>query len=261
MDSLGIVGLPAQAIKAVLLPPASLMLLFVAGLVLMRWRRRAGKATCATALGLLYFLSTGIGSWLLVHPLEQLEPVLASAHAKSSASAQAVVVLSAGRIKRNPEYGGRPMPDFICLQRMAYAAYVVRARQLPLLVTGGFLTAQDNESLAAGMQRVFQQVFQLPVRWVEPRSRNTNENARFSAVLLKQSGVTQVILITDAMHMRRARLSFERAGIEVVPGPTFYQEWRPFDPWRLMPSAENLRRSHYAIYEWLGLAWYRLLGW
>lgn len=260
---MGIVGLPAQAIKAVLLPPASLMLLFVAGLVLMRWRRRAGKATCATAIGLLYFFSTGVGSWLLVHPLEQLEPVLASASPSASArpSAQAVVVLSAGRIKRNPEYGGRPMPDFICLERMAYAAYVVRARQLPLLVSGGFLAAQDDESLAAGMQRVFQQVFQLPVRWIEARSRNTNENARFSAVLLKQSDVTQVILITDAMHMHRARLSFERAGIEVVPGPTFYQEWTPFDPWRLIPSAENLRRSHYAIYEWVGLAWYALLGW
>ncbi|MBC7454768.1 MAG: YdcF family protein [Massilia sp.] len=243
-----------------LLPPASLMLLFVAGLVLMRWRRRAGKAACLGAVALLYFLSTGVGSWLLVHPLEQLEPVLASPASPAGAGAQAVVVLSAGRIKRNPEYGGRPMPDFICLERMAYAALVVRARALPLLVSGGFWAEQDEESLAAGMQRVFDDVFQLPVRWVEARSRNTSENARFSAALLKQSGIKQVILITDAMHMRRARLSFERAGIAVVPGPTFYNESGPFNPLRLTPSAENLRRSHYAIYEWLGLAWYALAG-
>jgi hypothetical protein len=25
-----------------------------------------------------------------------------------------------------------------------------------------------------------------------------------------------------------------------------------------LPSPEGLRRSHYAVYEWLGLAWYRL---
>lgn len=254
------VGALAQAVKAVLLPPASLLLLVVAGLVLMRWRRRAGKLMCLAAVALLYALSTGVGSWLLVHPLEQLEPALAGAAGPAGAGAQAVVVLSAGRIKRNPEYGGRPMPDFICLERMAYAAVVVRARALPLLVSGGFWAEQDEESLAAGMQRVFDEIFQVPVRWLEARSRNTSENARFSAAILKQSGIKQVILITDAMHMRRARLSFERAGIEVVPGPTFYNESGPFDPLRLTPSAENLRRSHYAIYEWLGLAWYGLIG-
>jgi uncharacterized SAM-binding protein YcdF (DUF218 family) len=250
-------GALTQAIKVAVLPPASLFLLFALGLILMRWRRRAGGMACLAAVGVLYFLSTGVGSWLLVYPLEQLEPALASS---AGAAAQAVVVLSAGRLKRSPEYGGRPVPDFISLERMTYAAHVVRARKLPLLVTGGFLSGQRDESLAAGMQRVFQDAFQLPVRWVEQRSRNTAENAQFSAAILKQSGVERVILITDAMHMRRARLSFERAGIQVISGPTFYHEPGRFDPLRLIPSAENLRRSHYAVYEWLGLAWYDFFG-
>lgn len=257
MDSVPLAALLAQAIKIAMLPPASLLLLFGGGLLLRRWRRRAGTATCVAAAALLLFLSTGVGSWLLVHPLEQLEPVLAS---PAAASAQAVVVLSAGRIAHSAEYGARPVPDFICLERMVYAAHVLRAHPLPLLVSGGFWSAQDQESLAAGMQRMFEDAFQLPVRWLEQRSRNTAENARFSAAMLKQSGVAQVILITDAMHMRRARRSFERAGIRVIAGPTFYQEAGPFDPLRLIPSAENLRRSHYAIYEWLGLGWYTLRG-
>ena len=260
MDNMAIAGSLAQAIKAAILPPASLLLLFVAGLVLSRWRRRAGTRVCLAAVGLLYFLGTGVGSWLLVHPLEQLEPVLSPVSAHPAAAAQAVVVLSAGRIARSPEYGARLTPDFICLERMAYAAHVLRARPLPLLVSGGLWSAQDDESLAAGMQRVFEDAFQVPVRWVETRSRNTAENARFSAAMLKRDGVARVILITDAMHMRRARLSFERAGLQVIPGPTFYNEPGPFDALRLMPSAENLRRSHYAIYEWLGLAWYAMAG-
>lgn len=245
----------AQAFKTAVLPPASLFLLLAFGLLLLRRHRRAGTAACVAAIGLLYFMSTGVGSWLLVHPLEQLEPPLTNT---AGARARAVVVLSAGRIRRSPEYGGRPMPDFISLERMTYAAHVVRARKLPLLVTGGFMSEVHDESLAAGMQRVFQDAFQLPVRWVEQRSRNTAENAQFSAALLRQSGVDDIILITDAMHMRRARKSFERAGVHVTSGPTFYHEPGRFDPLDLIPSAENLRRSHYAVYEWLGLAWYGL---
>lgn len=254
MDISGALG---QMIKVALLPPAGLFVMLAGGLVLARWRRRAGRSVCLGAVALLYLLSTGAGSWLLVHPLEQLEPPLTGA---TGARAGAVVVLSAGRIRRSPEYDGRPMPDFITLNRMAYAAHVVRARKLPLLVTGGFLAETRDESLAAGMQRVFQDAFQLPVRWVEQRSRNTAENAQFSVPLLRASGVDHIILITDAMHMRRARLSFERGGMQVTSGPTFYQEPGHFDPLRLLPSAENLRRSHYALYEWLGLAWYCMAG-
>jgi uncharacterized SAM-binding protein YcdF (DUF218 family) len=200
-------------------------------------------------------LSTGAGSWLLVHPLESLEPVLGAV----PPAAQAIVVLSAGRVRNSPEYGGDPAPDFTALKRMAYGAYLYRQRRLPLLVTGGLATGDAGEEpLAIGMQRVYEEQFGIPVHWVEPASRTTAENARFSAAMLKQAGIGHIILVTDAVHMRRARLAFERQGIAVTPGPTFYQEPGRFDPLRLWPAEENLRRSHAALYEWLGLGWYAL---
>jgi uncharacterized SAM-binding protein YcdF (DUF218 family) len=242
-----------ELIKTALLPPTSLLLLFALGLFVGRRRRRLGRGLCVAAFGLLYALSTGVGSWLLAHRLEQLEPALARG---APSDAQAIVVLAAGRIRRSPEYDGRPVPDFLALERMAYGAHLARARALPLLVSGGMAAPDAGESLAAGMRRTYLDAFGLPVAWVEERSRTTAENARYSAILLRQAGIDRVILVTDAMHMRRARQSFERAGIRVTPGPTFFHEPGRLDPWRLMPTIENLRRSHYALYEWLGLAWY-----
>ena len=206
---------------------------------------------------LLYLLSTGVGAWLLAHPLEMLEPVLASSP-RALAPAEAIVVLTAGRIRHSPEYGGRTMPDYIALERITYGAHLARATGLPLLVSGGLLADDDGEALAAGMKRVFEDGFGLPVRWSEANSRNTAQNATLSAAMLRRDGVSSVILVTDAMHMRRARRAFERAGLVVTPAPTFYVESAPFDPTRLMPTVENLRRSHYALYEWFGLAWYWL---
>lgn len=244
-----------MTLKALVLPPACLLALYGAGWLLRRRLPRLGAVCRHGAVLLLYFLSTGVGAWLLAHPLEMLEPVLA---AHQPAPAQAIVVLSAGRIRTSPEYGGVAMPDFTALERIAYAARVARATGLPLLVSGGLLAEDDRETLARGMQRVFEDQFQLPVRWAETMSRNTAQNATQSARMLRQDGVTRIILVTDAMHMRRARLAFERAGLAVTPAPTFYVEAGPFEPGRLLPTIENLRRSHYALYEWFGLAWYRL---
>lgn len=242
-------------LKLLVLPPGVIIVLAGLGLAVRARRPRLGKALCALALALLYVLSTGAGSWLLVHPLESLEPALAD----GPSPARAVVVLSAGRIRHSPEYGGQAAPDFTALERIAYGAHLYRQRQLPLLVSGGLLT--DNigeEPLATGMQRVFEEQYRIPVRWLEPASRNTAQNARLSAAMLRQAGIGHIILVTDAVHMRRARLAFERQGIAVTPGPTFYLEPGDFDPLRLLPAMENLRRSHAALYEWLGLAWYAL---
>jgi uncharacterized SAM-binding protein YcdF (DUF218 family) len=244
--------------KALILPPACLFVLFGAGLLAWRRRPRMGKALCGASVGILYLLCTGVGSWLLVHPLEILEPVLP---AGPLPKAQAIVVLTAGRIQSSPEFERRALPDALALARMTYAAHVYRARPLPLLVTGGLLTPLGfEEPLAQSMTRVFESEFQIPVKWLETRSRNTAENASFSAPMLKAAGVSHVILVTDAMHMRRARRAFEGQGIGVTPAPTFYHEPASFDLRRLMPTAANLQSSYYAVYEWLGLARFLLTG-
>jgi uncharacterized SAM-binding protein YcdF (DUF218 family) len=242
----------AALCKGVLLPPAGPMLLFAAGLVVWRRRPRLARCLCGGAMALLYVLCTGAGSWLIARPLEVLEAPLDATTA--AARAQAIVVLSAGRIRRSPEYDNRQIPDFVALERMTYAARLTRISGLPLLVTGGNIGDEvDDEALAPGMARLFDSAFGLPVRWIESYSLDTAQNASMSAALLRRDGVSRVVLVTNAMHMRRARIAFERQGLTVIAGPTFYTTSRRFDPLELMPTAEYLRRSYYALYEWLGL--------
>jgi uncharacterized SAM-binding protein YcdF (DUF218 family) len=255
------VGLTAAlelALKVLLLPPACLLLLYGVGWLMARRLPRLGSVLRHGAVLLLYLLSTGAGSWLVAHPLESLEPPLVLA---GPPQAQAIVVLTAGRVRRSPEYGQRTIPDFIALTRMTYAAGLVRSTGLPLLVTGGLPgRAGEDEALASSMKRVFEQQFGIPVRWSETGSRNTAENASLSATILRAHGIDRIILVTDALHMRRARLAFERQGIAVTSGPTFYVESGEWDPLRVLPTAENLWRSYSALYEWLALAWYQLVA-
>jgi uncharacterized SAM-binding protein YcdF (DUF218 family) len=240
--------------RGLILPPASLFLVIVAGLVLWRRRPRAGRIVAGTGFALLAFLSTTGGAALLVAPLERLTTPLT---APERAGAQAIVVLAAGRVRRAPEYGDRDIPDYVALARLRYAAHLQRRTGLPLLVSGG--NAGDRGYAEAdGMAAALREDFGVPVQWLEGRSGDTAENAAFSAAILRADGIHRILLVTDAMHMPRARAVFERAGLDVVSAPTMFFGRQPLSINAWVPSAEGMRRSWYATYEWIGLVWYRV---
>ncbi|WP_036165765.1 YdcF family protein [Massilia sp. 9096] len=246
--------------RDLILPPANLFLVIFIGLAI--WRRwpRAGRIVAGTGLAALTFLSTNGGAHLFIAPLERETTPL---RAPERAGAQAIVVLAAGRLQRAPEYGGRDVPDYVALARVRYAAHLQRITRLPVLVSGGGSSSNSDHgepgyTYAQAMADALREDFGVPVRWIEGRSNNTAENAGYSAALLRKDGVKRILLVTDAMHMVRARAVFQRAGLEVVDAPTvfFSNQKVPLQAW--VPSPEGMRRSWYAIYELIGNAWYEL---
>lgn len=243
-----------NAVATLLLPPLDLLLVAGLGCWLRRRWPRAGLLLAAAALALLLALCTKAGALLLVAPLENRSEPLA---ADRLPAAQAIVVLGGGRIGAAPEYGGRDSPGLTTLARLRYAAHLQRASGLPLLVSGG---SPDGaaESEAAVMARSLRADFGVPVRWLEQGSDNTAENARYAAAQLRHAGVRRVLLVTDALHMPRSRAAFVRHGLEVVAAPTVFFSRQPLTALDFFPDGEGLRRSHYALHEWIGLLWYRL---
>jgi uncharacterized SAM-binding protein YcdF (DUF218 family) len=59
---------------------------------------------------------------------------------------------------------------------------------------------------------------------VEPHSRNTAENARFSAAMLRRMGIGEVVVTSDPYHLLRARQLFRREGFEVHTSPALETE-------------------------------------
>ncbi|WP_198117128.1 YdcF family protein [Massilia rhizosphaerae] len=250
--------------RDLILPPASLFVVIAIGLALWRRRPRAARILAGGGLAALAVLSTPVGARLFVAPLERLTAPL---QAPERAGAQAIVVLAAGRVLRAPEYDNRDIPDYFTLARLRYAAHLQRRTGLPVLVSGGNGSSgvdpdPDDRAWtkADGMAAALRDDFGVPVKWVEGRSRDTAENAAFSAAMLRADGVKRILLVTDAMHMPRARTAFERAGLDVVSAPTLFFSRQPLPLHSWVPSPEGMRRSWYALYELIGIAWYRLRG-
>jgi uncharacterized SAM-binding protein YcdF (DUF218 family) len=243
-----------DVVAQLILPPAGPLLLMALGAFL-AWRwRKSGIGLSVFGFVALWISSSGVTGHYL---LQGLEPPPATESAL--ASAKAIVVLGASRIQASPEYAG-DVVNGEDLVRLRYGARLSRKLGLPLLVAGG-KPYGGAQSEGRSMAQALETDFRTPARWIEERSSRTAENATEAYALLKPEGRTRIALVTSAWHMKRSRLAFAKAGFDVVPAPTGYAsrgEARRLLDW--IPSAEGLYATRTALWEWLGIAWYRLTG-
>ncbi len=243
-------------VKSLVLPPVSLFLLILLGVLW--WRRPLlGRGLVFLSTLTLLVLSLPIVSHRLMEPLEPY-PALSDADLHRP-TAQGIVLLCAGRYTDATEFGGDSIGP-ISLQRLRYAAWLQRRTGLPLVVSGGSPPHEDPP-LGQLMGRVLEQEFRIPVTAVEDRSQTTWENASFTAPILQRLGMQRIFLVSSAWHLPRAVHAFEREGLRVIPAPTVF-ETREFAngpmPHDFIPDPSNLHRSYYAIHEYLGRLWYAI---
>lgn len=239
--------------ETLILPPASVLVLFLLGTALLRWRRRLGRTLQVLALVWLAFASMPCVGGMLLHSLQSFPALDAS---RGTQNAQAIVVLSAGADVLATEYGA-PVIGPITMQRLRYAAILQRRFELPMLVSGG-VPKLHAPTLASMMQWTAKNELSAEAIWREERSSDTRENARYSAKILKQNGVTKVLLVTSAWHMPRAIDCFQRAGIDAIAAPTgfrgeIFASWTSF-----VPHWNGLRDTCLAMHEWGGRVVYAI---
>lgn len=235
------------------LPPTSLVLLTLLGLVLLRSRPRFAVALMAfSQLGLLA-LSMPAVAGALARSLEP--PPLELDQMKRG---QAIVILAGGLNRNAIEWGGETVNDFT-LQRVRYGAHLARLSGLPVYVTGG-TPAEAKHSEANLMAEVLARDYGIRPRWIDSSAETTRGNALMAARDLKPHGIDRVVLVTTAFHMPRSQRAFEAAGFTVIAAPTHYTAQRPFTPSQLIPGVGALQVAHYALREWVSRGWYRWLG-
>jgi uncharacterized SAM-binding protein YcdF (DUF218 family) len=102
--------------------------------------------------------------------------------------------------------------------------------------------------------------FGLTATWEENRSRDTWENAEFSAQILHDAGIRRIYLVTHSWHMRRSLLAFRHFGLDPVPVSVRPAYTPPFAWRRFIISPVAWVNSFIAFHEWVGLAYYALRG-
>jgi uncharacterized SAM-binding protein YcdF (DUF218 family) len=118
-------------------------------------------------------------------------------------------------------------------------------------VTEAALAARLFESFGIARERIV----------LEDKSRDTDENARFTKELLQPKPGERWLLVTSAHHMPRSIGVFRAAGFPVEAFPVDYRTRGAADLFRPFSTlGDGLRRTDTATREWVGLVVYRMTG-
>jgi uncharacterized SAM-binding protein YcdF (DUF218 family) len=243
--------------------PINLLLFGALAGVLLSYRRRArfGRALALTAVLVLLAAATLPVGMLLIAPLEDRFPVPPS----DLPPPDGIIVLggaiddvtSAARGQTIFDEGGERITETVILAKRYPEARIVYTGGTASFVPG----ASSTEALRA--RHIMAQMGIAPERiTIEDKSRNTEENARFTAAIVHPEPSQRWIIVTSAFHMPRAMGVFEKAGFQPIAYPvSFYTLGRWTDDLRLkFWPARNLRVFELALHEWIGLAAYRASG-
>jgi uncharacterized SAM-binding protein YcdF (DUF218 family) len=256
-------------LAALVLPPLPVFLLLLIGVrLVLRWRG-LGWTLVLLSVALLWLGST-VGAAEAVQAMTRAPAVvmtesrLAELRKQVLASpankpAVAIVVLGGGREPLAPEYGVASLRDE-SLARLRYGLHLGRATGAPVMFSGGVGHADTDAVAEADVAAdIAAREFARPLRWVESRSRDTRENARFTATLLREAGVQQVILVTHGWHMKRALRAFNQeskaqgAPLTLVPAPMGLAPRTDRPVLRWLPTGEGMILMRRVLREQLGL--------
>jgi len=235
--------------------------LLAAGLCLSSWRRpRLGRTLSWMALLVLFAACWTSGSEALVRALE-------SRHLRPAAidmGQQVGIVVLGGALSSSELWEShRQVGLNEQAERMTEAVALMRRYpHLRLLFTGGVATVSAVGASEAERAQVFFEAMGVdPARVAyESQSRNTYENALYSAGLPGVDQRQAWLLLTSAFHMPRSMGVFRRVGWNVTPWPVDYRTVA-HDSWFDFSLQSGPRFWTLALHEWLGIAAYRMAGW
>ena len=234
-----------------LFSPLGLSLLLLCWLLVGRGAFR--RFTALFGLLVLFVPSLPVVSDLLMTGLERAAPPTAPTEMPT---APAIVVLGGTAA---PEWGDGYKAEELAGSRLLGAFRLYRAEKAPqIIVTSGisYLTADGAvRTESEDMRDILIDYGVLPDAIVlESQAQTTEQNALYTAKILRAAEIKEIILVTSAYHMQRASLWFILEGIKVTPYGSGYaargNELRFLD---FLPSATALSRSSAAIKEYLGL--------
>lgn len=249
-------------VVAQLLYPLSLALwLILLGVALSCWRwRRTGHGAIVLGLITLWLASTPVFSDALRGSLERRFPPV---HVEQSPTADAIVVLGGISVALPPRL---TLDLNSSADRVLHAARLYRAGKAPVVVaSGGAPSWRGMVTPQAHPMAELLHEWGVPREAIlmETRSLNTYQNAVETKRLIDAQGLGTVLLVTSALHMRRALTAFVAVGIDVVPAVTDIEVVEYERPTVLswLPNAGALMGTTRALREYLGFVVYRLRGW
>ncbi|MGU3540351.1 YdcF family protein [Methylobacterium sp. A54F] len=228
------------------------------GLLALGWRRLGGWLVGLGALGLALAGLSPLAYWALL-PLEERFPPFAD----DGRPPTGIIVLGGGVEAGLSAARGQVIFNDAGERPIYFADLARRYPAARLVFSGGSGSLRDGSISEAELISRFADTLGLPRSRLilEQRSRNTHENARFTADFVQPKPGERWLLVTSAWHMPRSIGCFRQAGFDVTAVPVDYRTRGEQDAARFNSYAsDGLTLLDVAAKEWVGLVAYKLAG-
>ena len=237
-----------------ILPPGVfiLLLLLSGGWFLIKKPRKAGLVLLGFGV-IMWISALKPVSHLLYRGLETELTLPGAVHG------DVIILLGGGGNDEAPDISGIGRPSRLMIERIVTAVRLQKRLHIPIIVSGGAYF--DQTIPEAEIVKRFLIDLGVPVSkiYLETKSRDTIENARYTQTMCTEFEFRDPILVTSSYHMKRSLLSFRKIGMRVKPFPVGIQSNKPAEFfWTdLLPT--DYRDISCAIREYVGYAVYRHL--
>lgn len=232
-----------KLLTSLIIPPGIFILIFF---VLDFYTKNKKLKVLAIFSGLfMYLLSITPTKDMLIVPLEDMyhQP-------KGFLNADAIVVLGGGYYK-NGNLSGETT------KRLLAGIYLSYKTKLPLILSGVDIKYLPQNTPLLKILKTMD----LGNIYEDIKSKDTIQNASDSYKICKKyiQSCQQIILVTSAYHMPRAKMLFDHFFKSVIPYPVDYKQDLRYNAYSFIPTMSDFENSAKAIREYVGILYYFML--
>ncbi len=223
----------------------TLLLIFAAFYFLFKKRHRALAYTLVSLFFYIFLLAYPPFSNMLVAPLEERYPAY-----RYDANISYVHVLG----NANTDDLSQPHSSLLSdsgLKRVVEGVVIYKRQPGVKLLFSGYEGSSQLPNALANKTVAVELGVDPEDIMTDPKARDTKEETLFAKSIV---GEQRFVLVTSAMHMPRAMMLFEAAGLHPIAAPCDFEKEQITTLFRT-PSWHYLENSQKAIHEYLGILW------
>ena len=170
-----------------------------------------------------------------------------------------IILLGGGGNDEAPDLSGIGVPSPVMIERIVAAVRLQKRLHVPVIVSGGAYLDQKIPEAEISKRYLVDLGVPEAMIFLEKKSRDTVENARYTRTICEASGFRDPVLVTSSYHMKRSLLSFRKVGMQVFPFPVGIRPKKPAQFfWTDLLPTDYLDISR-ALREYIGYAVYRFV--
>jgi len=231
---------------------ANILLLAIA--IFMLWFNKSkniGKWIASFSIITLYLISFSPFSNLLLEPIEKTYP----AYQATDKKIKYIIVLG-HRSKNDPQLPLSSQLSYVTINRLVEGISIYHQHKGSKLIFSGW----SNLKYGSHPERVKKMAIALGVPKQDIIIVNGPKDTYSEAIAIKPIVENQFfVLVSSASHMKRAMSLFIAQGLNPVPAPTHFRV-KSQNGISFFPSPFAIEKTQFAVHEYLGLVWSKILG-